>query len=464
MNAKKTTKVLRGLAVAGCFMIAQQTVAQSWSNVGYKETSSEIYVINNDESNRWTALRLQSSDDHGWNINNEGFLWWGYANNGSNSDRGTERMRLTADGKLGIGSSSPNARLSFGTTTEDRIIGLFDSATDWYGLGISNYTMRLQVGGTSSRFAFYAGDNTEVMRVQGNGNVGIGTTSPSEKLEVAGVTSSQGLRIPGRYAFGQVESGIEMEVASSDYNAIRGFNGTDHVGTIHFFDDTWGSGAPGNSAGAININGDVATTIGPWNNPVAYFRNSDGNVGIGTASPGSSLSFGTTVKDRILGLYDNTSAWYGFGISNYTMRLQVGNSSARFAFYAGDNTEVMRIQGDGNVGIGITSPSQKLDVDGTVKATSFTSSTASFPDYVFAEDYEITPLAELERYVKTNKRLPNMPSEKEVVEQGLNIPEVVTKSVENIEVIYLHLIRMEKKIEALAKENANLKQQLKQGR
>ena len=57
-----------------------------------------------------------------------------------------------------------------------------------------------------------------------------------------------------------------------------------------------------------------------------------------------------------------------------------------------------------------------------------------------------------------------MPSEKEVVTQGLNVPEVLIKSVENIETIYLHLIRMEKEIKALKQENAGLKQQLKQGR
>ena len=61
---------------------------------------------------------------------------------------------------------------------------------------------------------------------------------------------------------------------------------------------------------------------------------------------------------------------------------------------------------------------------------------------------------------KPTSILPNMPAEAEVVQKGLNVADVVIKSVENIETIYLHLIEMNKKLDQLQQENAALKAQL----
>jgi hypothetical protein len=177
-----------------------------------------------------------------------------------------------------------------------------------------------------------------------SGSVGIGTTSPGTLLHVTGVTTTQGIRIPGLYTFGQSQSALEMEVPTSLYNAIRAYNGSQLLGTIHFFDDTWGGGSQ--SSGAINLAPLTAMTIGPWDAPVAYFRSSDGKVGIGTSAPaerlevsgnvsvGSSAStaeVGFGAKLNLLGASENTDVlWlsrYNNGYNNAELRVNIGDDN-----------------------------------------------------------------------------------------------------------------------------------------
>jgi hypothetical protein len=73
----------------------------------------------------------------------------------------------------------------------------------------------------------------------------------------------------------------------------------------------------------------------------------------------------------------------------------------------------------------------------------------SFPDYVFKKDYALMPLSEVEKYYKANQHLPEVPSEKEVKENGLNVGDMNVILLKKIEELTLYTVELEKKLKAL---------------
>jgi hypothetical protein len=102
----------------------------------------------------------------------------------------------------------------------------------------------------------------------------------------------------------------------------------------------------------------------------------------------------------------------------------------------------------GNVGVGITSPTHKLHVAGSARATSFISNTQTYADFVFEDSYQLTPLSEVEQFIKKNKHLPEVPTEKEVMENGMDLAAMNVKLLQKVEELTLYLIGQNKQIEA----------------
>jgi len=99
---------------------------------------------------------------------------------------------------------------------------------------------------------------------------------------------------------------------------------------------------------------------------------------------------------------------------------------------------------NGNLGIGTTTPRERLSVNGNIRAREVKVETANWPDYVFEECYVLTPLSELETYIKTNKHLPGIPSAREAEADGIGLAEMNRKLLEKVEELTLHLIEREK--------------------
>jgi len=105
----------------------------------------------------------------------------------------------------------------------------------------------------------------------------------------------------------------------------------------------------------------------------------------------------------------------------------------------------------GNVGIGTNdTKSYKLAVAGNMIAESIKVNLQSaWPDYVFSDNYKVTPLVETEKFINKFGHLPNVPSAEVMKTNGLNLGEMNILLMKKIEELTLLLIEQDKRIQSL---------------
>jgi hypothetical protein len=228
-----------------------------------------------------------------------------------------------------------------------------------------------------------------------------------------------------------------------------------------------------------------------------------GNMGIGTQSPVAKLDVngslnvnGTANASSYISSSIASNEGGGFGLLNplktaptaaslwriYNMTTAYGSNSLQFWAYSNTTNlgSKLTITDEGNMGIGLIAPAAKLDVAGNVRIGSVNmpagyrlyveqgiltervkvalKTSANWADHVFAPDYKLKPLHEVEAFVKDKRHLPGIPSAQQLVQDGgIDVNMMFAKQMEKIEELTLHLIEMKKEIKQLQEENTTLK-------
>ncbi|HSH65493.1 MAG TPA: bZIP transcription factor, partial [Bacteroidia bacterium] len=111
-----------------------------------------------------------------------------------------------------------------------------------------------------------------------------------------------------------------------------------------------------------------------------------------------------------------------------------------------------------------TPGSYQLYVQGgilTEKIKAAVATTNDWSDYVFAEDYNLKSLKEVEQFIKRNNHLPNVPSAQDVVNEGIDMVKMDAKLLEKIEELTLYLIELDKRNAEQEKQIKELRSKLK---
>jgi hypothetical protein len=350
----------------------------------------------------------------------------------STSPGGTSQQYLNAYVTMGehLIHKSSNAIINWGNGSANNDLYIRSLSTQG---DINSYTDRIRVK--------YNGWTTFWGGVSPNHN----SSNPSDQIHVFPSSGANGITITQASATNR--SAISLENTSSAKKYILGTTGS----------------SDGSGSGAFIIKDAVA---GERLNIL-----SNGNVGINNANPLHKLSVSGNIalNYALVSRTPNLGLFWGDGTTgdltfNTVQSLEtLPSASTR-----------MIIKQNGNVGINCE-PSAKLTVNGNVligdpsvvtslpanyklfvqtgilteRVRVAVNGSGQWADYVFANDYKLNKLSDVEAYINKNKHLPDVPSAEEVVKQGVDLGQMDALLLKKIEELTLYVIEQDKRIKQL---------------
>ena len=328
-----------------------------------------------------------------------------------------ESMRLSRNGRLGIGTTAPSARLHVngnikvedgGRLHFDRPTGASVGAIGWH--------------------------TDDVFYVAGHPNNG----------------STAG-NIVRMYGFGN-----DLRLG----NATQG-----DVLTIDGYDGNVGIGTTAPEKGLHVMNNAIIRSTSPsnWDDGLVIYNENNGWSGTVLHRNGIK---GTTSAKYWYGLRNGTDNFIMMGptINNNSTSITAPRNDAAFELKGEETGDPMQfyipVHFGQNVGIGTSNPDQKLTVAGTAKAQEVIVEETAGADFVFEADYDLPTLANIEQFIKSNKHLEGIPSAKEMIANGVKVGELQIKLLQKIEELTLHTIEQQKLIQAQAELLKEVKKEL----
>lgn len=264
------------------------------------------------------------------------------------------------------------------------------------------------------------------------------------------------------FRYGNVGIGFDREPSLIEnlelYSGIKlGYSLGNGIGTVR-----WNS-LTNKFEGRDSTGWNSLTNIWKMNGSNIYYNG--GNVGIGTVLPTEKLELNGNIKilsnsaDIFKIITDiNFAPAVKIGISNYSgyqgygrlvLSQFVGTDAAeRIVLNAFGDSYISPHMGGLAIGKTTVNPEYLVDINGKVRANEVVVNSTG-ADFVFEEDYNLRILSEVESFIKANKHLPEIPTAKEVEENGVSVGEMQSKLLQKIEELTLYIIEQEKRIKEL---------------